>query len=87
MIKIENKIINSYKSNLKKIRTAIGMTQQELSELSGINIKSIAAYEQNPEKINKASLESVYNISDCLGCSVEDLIEKQFLEGKVIKKR
>ena len=44
MIKIENKIINSYKSNLKKIRTAIGMTQQELSDLSGINIKSIAAF-------------------------------------------
>ena len=59
MIKIENKVINSYKSNLKKIRTAIGMTQQELSELSGINIKSIAAYEQSPEKIHKASLESV----------------------------
>ena len=52
MIRIENEEINSYKSKLKKIRVSNGMTQSELSELSGINIKSIASYEQNPEKIN-----------------------------------
>ena len=50
MIRIENEEINSYKSKLKKIRVSNGMTQSELSELSGINIKSIASYEQNPEK-------------------------------------
>ncbi len=79
MIKIENPEINGYKSNLKKIRVSSGMTQSELSELSGINIKSIAAYEQSPEKINKASAESIYNISDCLGCDMEDLMEKKYL--------
>jgi len=79
MIKIENKEINGYKSRLKKIRVSNGMTQEELSKLSGINIKSIASYEQNPEKINKASVESVYNLSDCLGCSMDDIIEKEYL--------
>lgn len=81
MIKVENPEILAYKSNLKKIRVANGMTQSELSELSGINIKSIAAYEQSPEKINKASAESIYNMSDCLNCEMEDLIEKNHIKG------
>jgi len=79
MLKIKNKEINSYESNLKRIRVSMGMTQAELSELSGINIKSVAAYEQSPEKINKASLETVYNIADCLGCEIENLIQLEFL--------
>ena len=79
MINIENEEINSYKSKLKRIRVANGMTQSELSELSGINIKSIASYEQSPEKINHASVESVYILSDCLNCTIEDLVEKDFL--------
>lgn len=80
MIKIENKEINGYKSSLKRLRVAAGITQSELSDLSGINIKSIAAYEQHPIKINKASVETVYNIADSLGCSMEDLLEKKLLE-------
>ena len=80
MIKIENEEINGYKSKLKRIRVANGLTQNDLSELSGINIKSIASYEQNPEKINKANLESIYIISDCLNCDMEDLIEKDYIK-------
>ena len=79
MINIENDEINSYKSNLKKIRVSSGLTQNELAELSGINIKSIASYEQYPERINHASVESVYILSDCLNCTIEDLIEKRML--------
>lgn len=79
MIKIENEEIKKYKSKLKRMRVSSGMTQGELSELSGINIKSIASYEQNPEKINKASAESIYNMSDCLGCDMEDLMEKEYI--------
>lgn len=79
MIRIENPEIQSYKSQLKKLRVSVGMTQAELSNLSGINIKSIAAYEQNPVKINKASVETIYTIADSLGCAIEDLIEKSYL--------
>ena len=43
------------------------------------NIKSIAVYEQIPEKMNKASLESAANLADCLGCTIEDLLEKDYL--------
>ena len=77
---IQNEEIKAYKSKLKRIRVSRGFTQQELSDLSGINIKSIAVYEQIPEKINKASLESAANLADCLGCTIEDLLEKEYLK-------
>lgn len=77
---IQNEEIKAYKSKLKRIRVSKGFTQQELSDLSGINIKSIAVYEQIPEKMNKASLETAANLSDCLGCNIEDLLEKDYLK-------
>ena len=80
MIKIENEEIKGYTSKLKRIRVANGMTQRELSELSGINIKSIAAYEQDPGKINKASVESVYSIADCLSCDIKDIVETELFK-------
>lgn len=79
MIKIENKEIKAYKSNLKRIRVSMGLTQTELASLSGINVKSIASYEQAPKKINKASVETIYNIADSLGCNMEDIIEKRYI--------
>lgn len=82
MIKILNEEINACPSKLKRIRIANGITQQELSELSGINIKSIAAYEQNPSKINKASIETIFSIADCLNCDIKDIVETELFTRK-----
>ena len=77
MINIINKELNEYKSKLKKFRVARGLTQSELADMSGVNLKSIAGYEQTPMKINKASVESVASLAECVGCNIEDLIEKK----------
>ena len=79
MIKIKNKELNSYKSNLKRLRVSSGLTQSDLAALSGINIKSISAYEQDPIRINKASADTLYILSESLNCSIDDLIEKDFI--------
>lgn len=76
---IKNKEIERYKSNLKRLRVSKGFTQQDIAELSGINIKSIASYEQDPVKINKASVETVYSLADSLGCDISDIIERKYL--------
>lgn len=68
------------KSKLKVYREKIGMTQSELADLSGVNVKSIAAYEQTPYKINKASVETVSKLSDSLGCQLTDLVEFELLK-------
>lgn len=77
--RIENDEINSYKSRLKKIRVSRGMTQLDLANLTGIGIKSIASYEQHPERINKASIEKLIKMSDSLNCTIDDIVEKQFI--------
>ena len=63
-------------TNLKRIRTVYGCTQAELSERSGVSLRSIQMYEQRNKDINKASAEALYRISKVLGCTIEDLLEK-----------
>ncbi len=74
---VDKKIADVYKeTNLKRIRKAFRYSQSELSESSGVSLRSIQMYEQRNKDINKASSESLYRISRALGCSMEDLIEK-----------
>ncbi|MCR5138229.1 MAG: helix-turn-helix transcriptional regulator [Oscillospiraceae bacterium] len=74
---VDDKIREHFKdTNLKRIRTSYGCTQAELSERSGVSLRSIQMYEQRNKDINKASAEALYRISKVLGCTVEDLLEK-----------
>lgn len=66
----------SSETALKRIRTTYGFTQVELSERSGVGLRSIQMYEQRNKNINKASADTVYRIAKVLGCAMEDLLEK-----------
>ena len=74
MILYEDPKIRGIESKLKKARMIRGYTQDILSELSGVNIKSIASYEQNSDKLAAASVSTILKLSDALGCEVEDII-------------
>ena len=63
-------------TNLKRIRTAYGCSQAELSSISGVTLRSIQMYEQRRKDINKARVETLYRIAKALGCTIEDLMEK-----------
>ena len=67
-------------SKLKKARISKGYTQESLAELSGVNIKSIAAYEQTPSKLINASVSTVFKLCDSLGVEIEDIINKETIE-------
>ena len=74
---MDEKMKNYYvDTNLKRIRKSLNMSQRELSELSGISLRSIQMYEQKNKDINKSSVETVYKLAKVLGCSMENLIEK-----------
>jgi len=62
-------------TNLRRIRTAYGCTQAELSKRSGVSLRSIQMYEQRNKDINKASAATLYRLTKVLGCTMEDLIE------------
>ena len=63
-------------TNLKRIRTTYGCSQAALAAQSGVTLRSIQMYEQRRKDINKASAETLYRIAKTLGCTIEDLIEK-----------
>ncbi|MBQ8749316.1 MAG: helix-turn-helix transcriptional regulator [Clostridia bacterium] len=62
-------------TNLKKIRSAMGLSQNELANLSGVDLRSIQMYEQRKNDINKAKAETLYKLSRILGCNIDDLLE------------
>lgn len=74
MILYEDKRVRGLKSNLKKVRIINGYTQDALAKLSGVNIKSIAAYEQNPEKLASTSIGTCIKLANALGCDITDII-------------
>ena len=62
-------------SNLKQIRENRGLSQTELSEQSGVNLRNIQMYEQRANNIDKAQAQILYKLSRVLGCDIEDFLE------------
>ncbi len=61
-------------SKLKTLRKQCGLTQEELSDASGVALNTIRAYEQKSKDLGKAQLEIVMNLARALKCDVSDLI-------------
>lgn len=66
---------NLGETKLQKFRKNIGMSQYELSQVSGVNIRSIQLYEQRVNDIDKAQAHTLYKLSVVLGVQIEDLLE------------
>lgn len=62
-------------SNLKNIRTAKGLSQNDLVAISGVSRSLITKYESGEKNINKAAAETLYKIALSLDCSIKDLLE------------
>lgn len=66
-------------SNLSRIRKNRGLSQSELAEQSGINVRNIQMYEQRINNIDKAQAHTLYKLSRVLGCDMEDLLENPMM--------
>ena len=62
-------------TNLQRIRTKRGISQKELSVLSGIPIRTIQGYEQLKRKIDGAGLKILCVLCEILKCRVDELLE------------
>lgn len=62
-------------SSLKEMRRKRKLTQEQLSLLSGVNIRSIKSYEQKENDILKAQIETILMLAEALDCSIEELIK------------
>jgi len=80
MMLVEDPRVENISNNLKKKRLMRGYTQEALSEISGVNIKSIAAYEQDERRFTSASAATVFRLADALGCEMEEIINKETID-------
>ncbi len=62
-------------TNLKLQRQRAGLSQRELSELSGVPLRTLQQYEQQQKNINKAQAEYLLAFARVLCCGVEQLLE------------
>lgn len=63
-------------SKLKAIRTGRGLTQAQLSQLSGVSLRLIQQYEQKQQDILYAPFNVLSSLCNVLGCTPSDLIDR-----------
>lgn len=61
-------------NRLKELRTAAGLSRAQLAEASGVNIRTLEAYEQGVRDLDKMALVTAVKISEALQCSPADLL-------------
>lgn len=62
---------------IQEIRKARGLSQRQLAEASGVNVRVLQHYEQGFKDINKAAAETVKALADALDVRMEDLLEER----------
>lgn len=62
-------------SNLKIYRQRAGLTQKQLSEFSGIPLRTIQQYEQQQKNLSKAQAAYLIKLSQLLSCKPQELLE------------
>ena len=79
---------DKYKSKLQYRRTLKGITQLELSELSGVSLSLIQKYERGSKgsrDIDGADIGRLCDLAIALDCTVFDIMESDELINKLKK--
>ena len=69
---------------LKQLRMMRGMTQKELAEMSGINVRSLQDYEQGHKSLSSAKGDVLMRLTTVLGCTLTDLLMADGFEGAML---
>ncbi len=67
---------------LKQKRIERGYSQQQLSNITGINVWTIRQYEQGRRDIDLAQANILAVLADALDCTMEELMEKEYRAKK-----
>lgn len=59
---------------LKTMRTNRGLSQSELAEKSGVDVRMIQHYEQGTKDINRAKAITAVRLSEALRCKIRDIL-------------
>ncbi|WP_051544942.1 helix-turn-helix domain-containing protein [Butyrivibrio sp. MC2021] len=76
-IEIENRMNygSSQVARIQEYRKRLCLSQRELAEDSGVNVRTLQQYEIRDKDINKASFEKIIALAKALKCRPEDIME------------
>lgn len=60
---------------LKEMRKARGLSQAQLAEKTGINVRTLQHYEQGSKNFDHARVDSILRVCIALDCKLEDIVE------------
>ena len=62
---------------LKEMRQAADLSQSQLAEKAGINVRTLQHYEQGSKLFDHARIDTILKICLALNCKLDDIIENQ----------
>lgn len=62
---------------MKELRERVGLTRKELAEKTGINYRTLEAYEQGRKDIDSAKLKTLLLLCSALDCNLDELIKDE----------
>lgn len=62
---------------LKELRKSRGLSQSQLAEKTGINVRTIQHYEQGSKNFDHARLDTLVKVCIVLNCRLEDVVENE----------
>ena len=60
---------------LKEMRKARGLSQSQLAEKTGINVRTLQHYEQGSKNFDNARIDTILRVCIALDCKLKDVIE------------
>ena len=68
-------------TKLAEMRKKRGLSQQQLSDLTGINLRTLQYYEQGQLNFNSCKIEKIFATALALDCDIEDILtDKDVIE-------
>ena len=62
---------------LQKMRKSRGLSQSQLAEITGLNVRTLQHYEQGSKCFDNANMVTILKVCLALECSIEDIVENE----------
>lgn len=63
-------------NTIKERRLELGLTQAQLAQAAGINLRQIQKIESGEIRLDNITLANAARLAAALGCSIEELLEE-----------
>lgn len=68
---------------LQQVRKLKGLSQSQLANKAGVNVRTLQFYEQGVKDINGAKLKTLLSLAMALDCEVADIVTDEKLKDKI----